>query len=262
MGYHVLLSPHDDPLDRLTLSRWQFDASMPAASIETQGDELLLYALVGSVNVYANGLFLGTLGSRRSLKERGVQALRFPVGQGFDIALTLHGTSADLLCVTCVWMDTPLDAPRHPYWHWSDTAWHAVGEGSYERAVAEVPTPDGFAISAGETHNVRGGTSSWPPHANEADLRRFSDQETSWEELMWFCCTESGSVNLQGLYTGNKVVDEIRRVDNGAAMVMPLGSHPITAAPGAEMTYAWFYCGDSLKKVYNASATDVHTYQK
>lgn len=265
MPHTVLLSRDTAPLDRLSLSRFLLEASFPAAALQPNGDEVLLYSLVGSVQVYCNGSFLGTLGGRRALDEPLVHAMRFPAWLPFEVTLTLVGTSADLLCATYTPPDDAIPSsltPMHPYLHFNDTAWHRVGEGSYERRVAEVPTPAGFAIHAGETRNQLGGMSSWPPHANADDLQAFAAGETTWEEVMFFCCKEPGSVNLQGLYTGPTPVDTVCRVSNGDALVMPLGSHPITAAPGQALWYFWAYVGSALQKTYNQAATDQNVYQK
>lgn len=265
MAYAHLLSRDNAPLDRLSLGRFTLDASYPSANVQTDGQEFLLYSLVGRVQVYCNGSFLGTLGGRRTVEESLVHAMRFPAFLPFDVTLTLCGPAADLLCAAYTPPEEALSAgilPMHPYLHFNDVAWHDVGSGTYARRVAELPTPQGFGIHAGETHNSPGGISSWPPHADEEDLRRFAAGETTWEECMFFCCQEPGSVNLQGLYTGPEAIDEVRRVQNGDAMVMPLGSHPIGAAPGSPLSYCWFYAGSALEKEYNRTATDQGVYRK
>lgn len=259
----TLLSPETHPLHRLTLSRIQLDATSPVTSLETHGDEVLLYSLVGRADVYCNGRFLGSFGNRKQVTERLVHAIRFPMGTEFTVALTVNGAAADILCLTAT---PPVHGNSlvnpHPYLHWNDTVWNEVGEGCHFRHVAEVPTPEGFAIYTGETLNIPGGTSSWPPHANPEDLRRFAAKETTWEEVMFFSCKEPGIVDLQGIYTGGKIVNELVRIENGSAQVMPLGSHRIVAAPDSYIWYHWSYCGTALQKQYRKFASDTNIYVK
>ena len=259
----TLLAPETHPLQRLTLSRIQLDATSPVTSLETHGDEVLLYSLVGRADVYSNGRFLGSLGGRKHVTEKLVHAIRFPMANEFAVALTVNGAAADLLCLTAApLVDCVYTTNLHPYLHWNDTVWNEVGEGCHLRQVAEVPTPEGFSIYTGETLNIPGGTSSWPPHASPEDLRRFAAKETTWEEVMMFFCKEPGLADLQGIYTGGKIVNEVVRLENGSAQVMPLGSHRIVAAPDSYIWYHWSYCGTALQKSYRKFASDTKIYVK
>ena len=259
----TLLSPATDPLQRLTLVRIQLDATSPADSLETHGDEVLLYSLVGRAYVYSNGRFLGSLGGRKHVTEKLVHAMRFPAGTDFHVALTVNGAATDLLCCVATPAAYTLVTPNpHPYLHWNDTVWNEVGEGCHARQVAEVPTPEGFQIFTGETLNIPGGSSSWPPHANPEDLRRFVAKDTTWEEVMFFACKEPGIADLQGIYTGGKIVNELIRIDNASAHVMPLGSHRLIAAPDSYLYYWWGYCGSALQKQYRQFASDTNIYVK
>ncbi len=224
---------------------------------------MLLYSLVGRADVYANGRFLGSFGNRKQVTEKLVHAMRFPMGNEFQIAMTVNGAAADILCLAATadphvaYLQNP-----HPYLHWNDTVWNDVGEGCHFRQVAEVPTPEGFCIYTGETLNIPGGTSSWPPHANPEDLRRFAAKETTWEEVMMFFCKEPAIADLQGIYTGGKIVNELVRIENGSAHVMPLGSHKIIGACDSYTYYQWSYLGTALQKSYRQFASDTNIYVK
>ena len=282
MSYTILLDKHTAPLDRLTLVRLQLDASCPSLVLGTQGNEGLLYSLVGRVTVYADGLCLGTLGGRRSVTEPQIHCIRFPAGVMTTITVVLDGFAADVLWVTYESSSfkvvaTPYSRVTYnqgtstnmtsviqqtPYLHWHDTVWHSVGTGTYARTVAEVPRPDGYRLDVGETLNPPGAWSSYPPHANTQDIEHFSNGETTWEEVFFCVCEQPGIVNLQGVYTGGTIVEKVMPVYNGHAYVMPLGSHAMVAHPQSYLYYFWCYAGTALEKIYRKYSDDVGVYRK
>ena len=255
-----LLGAKAHHLDKLALWRVQLDQSMPAATVSGEHQEGVLYALTGTALIYADGQYLGSLGQRRRMQDEQAQAWRFRGCAA--VTLTLSGTAfaADFLWIT----HTPYIGTDLPIIdkHLDDAAWHTVGDGTHLRRVADIPTPRGARIACGETHNIPGGISSWPPHATGDDIEQFTNGKTTWEEVMWFACDAPGIANLQGVYTGNIAVNKYREIRNGDAHVVPLGSHTIHAGPGASMLYVWAYAGTALQKQYNQAANDLGTYRK
>lgn len=262
MTIELLWDKQNAPLESLALSRIRLSQESPFLG-ERDGQregEVVLYSLTGSVNIYAEGQYIGLIGNRRTMTEEVVQAVRLRGFQSYAVTLASHCYAADMLVLRhhgAHRVDTPMVTL-----HFNDTAWHTVGEGCHQRRVGEVPTPVGAEIFCGETHNIVGGISSWPPHATEKDIERFSNGETTWQEVMFFVCEKPGIANLKGVYTGGTVVNKLVEIRNGDAMAMPLGSHAIHAAPDSAMIYVWGYVGTALQKQYNQSATDVTTYRK
>jgi len=259
---HILLSKEIAPLPTLTLSRLQLDYALPTYSWVAMEEEGLLYALTGTVSAYANGMYLGDIGGRHSVSTPHVQCIRFPSGENFHITVVLRGFAADFLYLKQPQTKSHDRANRLPYTHINDTVFHPVGEGSHARVVAEVPRPDGFAIDCGETLNAPGCVSSWPSHANAEDLQKFRRGETTWEEVMFFVAPKPGRAALDGIYSGGSPYNTSVIIQSGDAMAMPLGSHPITAAPDAWMWYFWGYAGTALEKQYRKFSTDVAIYRK
>ncbi len=291
MAYTILLSKDTAPLQHLVLGRAQLDASSPSVALATRGREALLYSLVGRITVYANGVCLGTLGGRRSVTEHRVQCVRFPSGVDFAVTLVLDGFAADLLWMTCARQAAPFvavpetfgpqaqsyppviqgattashlaPASRVPYMHGGlDVYWHTVGHGTHERTVAEVPRVEGYELDVGETMNLPGAWSSYPPHANAEDIEKFGNGQTTWEEIFYCVCEKPGVIVLNGLYTDGSVVNKLQAVQNGEAYVVPLGSHPLVAHPSSFLWYFWAYCGTALEKQYKKYSDDVLTYRK
>ena len=258
MPSSVLLSPDTHPLRTLTLARLQLGQADPVCTLTTGGEEVLLYPLVGTVRVRDAAQDWGTLGGRRAVTEPRVQALRFPAGRAHAITVQLVGYAADLLVASCVVDIGAVAAVAH----WEDVVCHPVGDGTHAREVREVPTPLGYQLYSGETLNIPGGVSSWPPHANTEDLAKFAAGLTTWEEGFFVVCPEPGVAVLEGYYSDQTPVDEVIRLENGTAYVMPLGSHACYAAPGSYLWYFWVYCGNALHKEYRQWASDVGTYRK
>ncbi len=269
MSFTRLLSKEYNNVDRLVLSRIQLDAVQPSLMFHTHGKEGLLYGLVGKFNVYANGLYLGSYDSGISIENhRGnnIVVCRFPAHNEYDISITMRSHAADLLWMTCeplvpyATTTTAHMSPIAPYMHVRDSVWHDVGHGTHQRSVCELPTPPGYEIATGETHNIIGGISSWPPHATPEDIERFSNGETTWEEAMFYI--GDGFADLRGVYTGGSIVNKIMPIHNGEAHVMPLGSHAIYSKVDCNLKYVWFYCGSALKKFYNSFSDDLNVYKK
>ena len=258
----ILLSPDNSPLRTLTLSRLQLDQDAPVCTLETTGEELLVYPLIGKVEIreysYGDMWAWGTLGARRKITDPDVAAMRFPLGQARVIEIMLADFSADLLLATVPGIsDTIPPLPQIA------SAWaHQVGEGTHQREVREVPTPPGYAISCGETLQQPGMISSWPPHANNEDLAKFQAGVTTWEEAFFVVAPSPGFVALDGYYADKTRERDILRLENGRGYAMPLGSHVCYAAPDSYLYYAWFYCGDALQKQYRKYADDVGVYRK
>ena len=249
----TLLDKTRAPLNRLALHRIQLDASSPSVTLETHGSEGLLYALVGRTHVSVAGLTLGAIGGRRSVTERLIHAIRVPGGLGKCMRVTLDGYAADLLWVTCAakaggWVDS-----RAPYAQKEDAIFHDVGAGCYRRTVAEVPTPAGYEIHCGETlsDGKEGTWSSWPSHAAPEEIVRYAEHEEVFFPLTsgYFLMRDNGQ------YCTSAVAKGVREIQNGQAIVTPLGSHELTVSPGDVGYYAWFYLS-FLKKQYNKYSTD------
>ena len=258
----ILLSPENSPLRTLTLSRLQLDQDAPVCTVQTQGEELCIYSLIGAAQIgesIAGQLEIwGTLGGRRTIASAEVGVRRFPAGNQRILTITVVDFSADVLIAS---VSGPTST-AHPIQHEHDIWAHHVGEGTHQREVREVPTPPGYAISCGETLQQPGMISSWPPHANTEDLAKFQAGVTTWDEAFFVVAPSPGFAVLDGYYADRTPVHEIIRLDNGCSYAMPLGSHACHAAPDSYLYYAWFYCGDALQKQYRKYADDVGVYRK
>ena len=259
----LLLDHTNAPLTHLTLHRLQLAQDEPTCTLHTQGEELCLYSLIGTVllrevRVGEESWDWGTLGTRRAVTAPGVDVWRFPAGPSRWLEVQLADFSADLLVVSA---PGPVSAAG-PVGPGRDVWSHQVGTGTHQREVRDVSTPVGYRISCGETLNIPGGISSWPPHATAADLAKFQTGLTTWEEVFFVIAPSPGLAVLDGWYSDGTRAERVLRLDNGQGYAMPLGSHMCYAAPDSYLYYAWFYVGDALKKEYKRYADDVGVYRR
>ena len=250
-----LLSSANAPLSTLALDQLRLAGDEAALTFAPTDSEVLLYLLTGAVVVSWPGQEQPLCG-RRSVRERGVSAVRFPAGFPHPVTVALAGTSADLLGVSLA--TSAATAGLAPYVHQHDMIWHEVGEDTHRRTVGDLPCPEGYRIHGGETHNIPGGWSSWPAHAtpDEAATRYTDHQE------VFYVITPGYGVMCQTGYThvGEQRQGQLTYCGNGSAHAVPLGAHEIVFSPGCWGWYAWFY--DSfLQKTYNRWAHEgVRTY--
>ena len=255
--YSMLLDKTNAPLSRLSLHRIQLDQYSSCEIMEIEGDEALLYSLVGCAQVCVDGLSVGKIGGRRSILDPAVQAVRIPTACAGHLQITLEGYAADLLCVTCAPLFPLRNVdPQPPYVHRQDVDIQLVGQQTYAREVRVLPQPAGYSIYTGETLS-HGGWSSFPAHATQEDRAHYAD----WEELFFVVSNGYGMIHLDGRYCTGETVNEARLVHNGDAFPTVLGSHPIVFMPNTWGYYWWGYIGGHvLEKTYNRWSTDTGVY--
>lgn len=267
----LLLVPGRDPLTTVRLGRLQLHRRCPSTELVLHGGEAVLYPLLGTVDAVVEtdsaAYCAGWLGGRDGIFSPPTNCLRLVPGVVGEMRVRLtvllerHPT-ADLLVLHTT--QSPRTVPltgavmlQHVY------QCHTVGQGTHQRIVTEFDTPQGYLWQVGETVQEAGMTSSWPPHATPDDMDRYlKGTGGTWEEVMQFFCREPGKVVLDGVYSTGDIVGKSILVGNGAAQVMPLGSHAVTAHPASPLAYVWGYVGTALTKTYNKFADDLGTYIK
>ena len=259
-----LLDRTNAPLNRLALWRIQLDNSCPYEKIETHGDEVCIFPLVGAFRVEVDGVTIYDLPGRRKVTDSLSCVLRFPEGNNFTIVPYTSGYAADMLMATMEQHESVHDggiaANQASQAQYTAIYPHEVGDGCYARKVTEVHTPDGYRIHCGQTYSdgINGCWSSWPSHAEPEEVARYAEHE----EVFW-CYTEGyGLINFNGKYVTGEEAQGVRVVQHNTAFVTPLGSHEIVFSPKAESLYVWFYIS-FLKKTYNKYAHEgVKVYTK
>ena len=109
-------------------------------------------------------------------------------------------------------------------------------------------------LLAGETLNPPGNWSSYPPHKHD---KANPPNEAVLEEIYFFRVKPSQGFGFIWTYTDPKDADGFSTVfvvEDGDTVLLPKGYHPVVAAPGYELHYAWVLAGEERR--YGAWADD------
>ncbi|NQT21516.1 MAG: 5-deoxy-glucuronate isomerase [Planctomycetes bacterium] len=119
-----------------------------------------------------------------------------------------------------------------------------VGKANYRRQVHDIFDDRHHAgrLIVGETFNPPGNWSSYPPHRHENDN---PPEETKQEEVYFFKFRPRRGFGWQRIYTDDGRIDESYCVQDGSAVIIPRGYHPVAAAPGYELYYLWILAGET-----------------
>jgi 5-deoxy-glucuronate isomerase len=122
----------------------------------------------------------------------------------------------------------------------SDVVVNARGRDVYRRDVHDlfVRDPHGRRLMVGETFNLAGNWSSYPPHKHDG-----RDGEPTLEEVYYFRVDPPTGFGLQMLYTadGENATHQVR---DGDLVLLPYGYHPACVPPGFRLYYLWALAGE------------------
>lgn len=132
-----------------------------------------------------------------------------------------------------------------------------VGESNWKRQVRDVVDSSVPAqrLIVGETINLPGCWSSWPPHKHDIDD---FPNELKADELYHFRIEPTYSFALQRIY--NKNIDESYVIRDGDTVITKTGYHPVVAAPGTLVYYIWVVSNE--KRKFLPSTDPLFTWHK
>lgn len=246
-GHHVLVSPDDGTVRWLTVTLHVLRAGEQLRG-ETGEHEYVLDVLAGTVQVLREGQPWQTV-TRPSFFQHGPVLICIPPASRYAV---MAETPATLLAV---------HAPAPTGGDWAvvlphDAPARDVGRDSWQRTVW--PGTSTLAVTqrllVGETLNPPGGWSSYPPHKHDTVN---PPRELPYEEVYFFRFDPPGGFGLQRIYgqhPDGTPFDVAFTVEDGDAIVIPRGYHPVVAAPGYAMGYVWALCGEG--KQYGAWTED------
>ncbi len=149
--------------------------------------------------------------------------------------------SADTANFQALWFEAPCDHGFPPsYIDPEEVAERTVGEGNLTREVytALGPTNGAERLLLGETINLAGNWSSFPPHKHD----QLSEPEVPMEEIYVYFFDPPGGFGIQRVYTdkgAKEPFDVAFPVQEGDAVAIPRGYHPVVAAAGYRLLYVW-----------------------
>lgn len=131
-----------------------------------------------------------------------------------------------------------------------------VGRDNWQRIVYSALADDVPAerLLAGETLNPPGNWSSYPPHKHDQSN---PPNEAVMEEIYFFRVQPANGFALMRTYTAPHDPDGFSNVfvvEDGDTVLIPKGYHPVVAAAGYQVYYAWVLAGEERR--YGAWSDD------
>lgn len=110
------------------------------------------------------------------------------------------------------------------------------GYGNIERQIHNILPEQEPADSllVVEVFTPNGHWSSYPPHKHDRDA---VPEETLLEETYYFKVQPEQGFAIQRVYTDDRSLDETLIVQDGQAVLVPRGYHPVSAPPGYDVYY-------------------------
>lgn len=94
-------------------------------------------------------------------------------------------------------------------------------------------------LICGETINPSGHWSSFPPHKHDT----LQVGESIHNELYFFTFAPDNGWGYQEIYSPEKRMSKVYRIESGDIMLIPYGYHPVVTAPGYSLCYFWVLTG-------------------
>ena len=196
----------------------------------TKDEEAVLYLFGGTCSVAGEEFNFKSVGVRRDVFEGKASAVYIPPNTQYTITALTDLSAAIVKAPATAAGSAQHIAPR-------DVKVRKVGRDNWAREVHDVGVENLTAqkLIVGETFNPPGNWSSSPPHKH--DIENPPD-EGRLEELYFYRLRPAQGFGLQRVYTADGY-NQVFVVEDGDAVTLPRGYHPVVAAPGYELYYFW-----------------------
>jgi 5-deoxy-glucuronate isomerase len=200
------------------------------------GKETLLVVLGGRIDVDLNGARWDELGRRPNVFGGRATSVYIPPGTPYQLRST-KGAEVALF-------RAPAPPGGAPYVIGPDDVDVATrGRIGFEREVHTIldARRPAAALVVGETFNVPGAWSSYPPHKHDV---HDPPRESRLQEVYHFRMDPPQGFGIQRIYSRERDLDEVLVVEDRDTVVIPYGYHPVVAAPGYRLYYLWALAGE------------------
>lgn len=122
------------------------------------------------------------------------------------------------------------------------------GKGPFQRKIRNILSSNSCSLSllCGETINPPGKWSSFPPHKHDT-LQ--AGVESVHEEVYVFSINPIKGWGYQEIYCKQRGISNVCKIEDGDAIKIPFGYHPVSAPPGYTLCYFWVLSG-KIKTLY------------
>ncbi len=192
--------------------------------------ELCLVVMTGTATIEADGQVFAGIGERESLfEDKAPYSVYVPSGKSFRVT-----ADTDLELAVC-------SAPGrggHPVRliRPEEVGFEKRGSGTNKRRVYNIlpETEPADSLLVVEVITPAGNWSSYPPHKHDTDDL---PTESSLEEVYYHRLNPSQGFAFQRVYTDDRSLDETMTVEDGDAVLVPRGYHPVGAPHGYDLYY-------------------------
>lgn len=202
----------------------------------TQAEEMALVILGGEC-VMDWGEGKQRAGKRKSVFDGLPFTLYLPAGHKVEITAATDCEIAECRVPSNVSTEPKLIRP-------SDVVSCLRGGENASRQVVDVITSDFPAdkLIVFEVYTPGGNWSSYPPHKHDIDNL---PEESDFDEIYYYRMRDPQGYALQNLYNYATRRDEVIKVQDGDAVLVRDGFHPVVAGPGYDTYYLNFLAGAS-----------------
>jgi 5-deoxy-glucuronate isomerase len=183
------------------------------------------------------------VGSRASVFYGPPAMVYLPISCRYTVTATsdnfdagLYSAPAERTCAPVLMVGPNVITQEVGANNWKRTVHTALGE--------NVPAE---RLLAGETLIPSGNWASYPPHKHD---RKNPPNEAVLEEVYFFRVRPSHGYGFIWTYTAPDDRDGFSTVfvvEDGDTILLPKGYHPVVAAPGYELHYAWVLAGEERR---------------
>ena len=242
VGYHPIMTPERFALKYLSMGRLILAEQTLSYHENSGDDELVLDVLSGICDLTVDGeAEWKNLGGRESFFQQKPTMAYIPRRRSWSISAIAEPVHAIVFRATAR-RDTAA-AVVGP----DDVELVTIGTDTWQRkAVMSISTNvDADRLIVGETYNLPGKWSSYPPHKHDTANPPAEDW---YEEIYHFAVQPREGFGIQRVYTGADdphPLDEVYVVEDGDTVAIPRGYHPVAAAPGYQVGYIWALAGEN-----------------
>lgn len=234
-GYERIITDRNSPLvyaemDMLLLKEGT------SYSIDEVGKEFVLIILRGKCDVAGEGFEFVGAGNRESVFDGPAES----VYVGKDTPFTVSANYGEVKIAVC---KAPAEKYYKPYQIKREEVKVATfGKDSFVRDVAFTfpETKEANHLYIGEYWVNDGGWASFPPHKHDVDDM---PREGALDEIYYFEFDKPQGFGFQSVYTNEGDINVAYKIENGDAVEIPKGYHPMTVAPGYKNYTLWIMAG-------------------
>lgn len=205
-------------------------------TVTEPGKEFVLVVLYGKCEVRGEGFCFSEVGSRDNIFDGAAESAYI----GKDTPFTVTAKGGEVKIAVC---KAPAEVYYAPYQIKKDeVAMKTLGKDAFVRTAAFTfpETKPANHLYIGEFWVEDGNWASYPPHKHDVDNL---PTEGALDEIYYYEFDKPQGFGFQAVYSAEKDINEVYKVENGDFVEIPKGYHPFTVAPGYKNYCLWIMAG-------------------